>query len=142
MDYAEVQLYDAYLDTYTDLSSGVNTVSFSVDSSIPASVAVDRFQLVFDTVTLGSDAYEESSLQVYPNPVINNQLQIKGLSDFSSDSHVQLHLYDIFGREIHQQSIKTFNRDQKIKFPELSNGSYILELTSGQQYHQIHLLIK
>lgn len=103
MDYAEVQLYDAYLDTYTDLSSGVNTVSFSVDSSIPASVAGDRFQLVFDTVTLGNDAYEESSLQVYPNPVEGQRLHINGLANLASDGAVNIQVFNLLGQQVHQE---------------------------------------
>ena len=73
----------------------MNSVAFSVDAAIPESIAGDRFQLVFDEITFNIDEEEVTSLQVYPNPVTNNRLHITGLPEFSSDTEVQLQLYDI-----------------------------------------------
>jgi len=142
MDYADVQLYDAYLDTYTDLSSDTNTVSFSVDSSIPASVAGDRFQLVFDTVTLGSDAFAESPLKVYPNPVEDQRLHINGLSELVSQGSVNLKVFNLLGQEIHQELRTRVQQQETLEFSNLPSCSYLLKISSKEETQTIPFLVK
>ena len=143
MDYADVQLYDAYLDNYTDLSSGMNSLAFSVDPSVPESIAGDRFQIVFDQISLSTDEQQDkTALQVYPNPVTDHHLFIEGLQKFYASSNVQLKLFDIFGRELYKKSIKDLKKQHKIHLPDVSSGSYLLQLTSGTRTKSFNLLIE
>ncbi len=142
MDYANIQLYDNYLGIYTDLSSGVNTIPFTVDNSIPNSVAGNRFELFFDSVNLSNDDFKRNKIKIYPNPVQNQQLTISGLTEFSQNQEVNIRIYNLLGQEIYRQKLNVTSQQETIKFSKLPVGSYFLNLTSNQQSHTIPFIVK
>jgi hypothetical protein len=69
-------LYDALLQSYTQIpTNGNNTYSFGVDATNAASIATDRFQLVFNNPNLSTAEPTKALFSLYPNPA-NNQFTV------------------------------------------------------------------
>ncbi len=129
-----VYLVDNYLGTQTLLDALYYEHTFSVDESVPASVATDRFELIFDNTTLGNNSFEMAGIEVYPNPVENIVKIDKG--DFSGDWKT-LNIYDITGKQVINLDASNTDSALKIDMSSLSNGLYILKInTSNGQFQQ------
>ena len=78
----DLQLNSFLLDRYTNeyhplKSEGETRIDFSVNSSDPASIANQRFALVFqNTASAVNHVFYKNALTVYPNPVNTRQIEI------------------------------------------------------------------
>jgi hypothetical protein len=127
-----VYLHDTYLNTQTELL--INTVyNYTVDNSIPASIAIDRFSLHFTDTTLEiGDSSFSNSLRLYPNPVNGDEVTIS--MGTSSDASVNVAIYNTLGQKIMSRSFAPVNNSITIdNLSNLSNGMYFVNLTSGDQ---------
>lgn len=120
-------LLDTKTGTYTALTQGNNTYSYSVDNTDAAT----RFKIVFSTVVLSTQTVDDlAQAAVFPNPVSNRIVNITGL-DAQSDVKVQL--FTILGQEL---AIKNTNElgNGTISFElpaSVSKGTYLIKVTSG-----------
>jgi hypothetical protein len=133
-DNKTIYLLDTYLGTQTLLDNSYHEVSFSVDQSAPASIATDRFQLIFENTTLGNARFELSGIEIYPNPVQDILSINKG--NFNGEWRT-LGVYDITGKQV--LSLNNLDQDDvlDLDMSALSNGLYILKLnTSNGQYQK------
>lgn len=121
----EVFLRDNYLDEFTPLSNTGNQVSFNVNQNIEASMAPDRFEIVFAENSLGSENFNKNQLAIYPNPLKGNNLQIR-LSNTSNEAQVEI--YDMLGKQIYSVKKQPINGEVSLNNLELSNGIYILKV--------------
>jgi hypothetical protein len=135
-----VYLYDNYTDTETLLNNDVSTaVNFSVDSSIAESVATDRFELRFQTSTLGTDDFDAEGISVYPNPastILNVDFGLN-IGRFNS-----LELFDISGRLVRKQSISNQLEQTQLDVSAISSGVYLLKVSSNREQFSTKLIIK
>ena len=67
-------------DTFTgelyELEEGENFIEFTVDSSIEASVATDRFRIIFEESALSTEDNFIDDIAMFPNPLEGDQLLI------------------------------------------------------------------
>jgi hypothetical protein len=137
----EVYLSDNYTDDLHELDeNSLNTISFTVDPNVDASVAMDRFSIVFQE-TLGQENFDKLNLQLYPNPTSNNQFNI--LSPELAGKTVNMTIADLNGRIIDQQEFSNFDRLQKVT-PQtsLSTGVYLVKLESDGQQVDSKLIVE
>ncbi|MDR9401771.1 MAG: T9SS type A sorting domain-containing protein, partial [Psychroflexus sp.] len=137
----EVYLSDNYTDDLHELDeNSLNTISFTVDPNVDASVAMDRFSIVFQE-TLGQEDFDKLNLQLYPNPTSNNQFNI--LSPELAGKTVNMTIADLNGRIIDQQEFSNFDRLQKVT-PQtsLSTGVYLVKLESDGQQVDSKLIVE
>ena len=128
-----VYLVDNYLGTQTLLDVPYYEHNFSVDESVPASVATDRFELIFDNTTLGNDTFELTGIEIYPNPVKDILHLEKG--QFNGELNA-FSIYDITGKLVMSNTLE-LQSELNIDMSTLSKGLYILELnTSKGQFQQ------
>lgn len=89
-------VYDAFTQQYHQLNPQTTTFNFTVSSSVPASIAADRFKLVFRNVTLGSENFEANTF-LYPNPTSSGEFNITTRVD---NEGVVVNLYNSLGQRI------------------------------------------
>ncbi len=130
--------YDNYLDTYTELENGQNSININIDEAIAESIDSNRFKIIFDPTTLDLDNFEDSieALSIYPNPNSGKLINIKGNSDFDN---IKVNIYDQFGRLISSPSIK----QQQINFKTALNpGLYFVEFKNDNNKSTKKLIVK
>ncbi len=133
-DNKTVYLFDNYLGTQTLLDVPYYEYNFIVDESVPASVATDRFQLIFDNTTLSNYRFEMAGVEVYPNPVENILNIEKG--QFSGQINT-ISIYDITGKKVIDINDLEQENELWVDMSSLSKGLYILKLnTSNGQFQK------
>ncbi|WP_438969189.1 T9SS type A sorting domain-containing protein [Nonlabens sp.] len=123
-------LVDHYLGAETILSAGVNNLSVSFDTNIPASLDENRFSLKFENnvLTLDDSAFAKA-VQVYPNPFNGSELTIDGLI---IGEVVQINVYNMLGQEVVAfENVVSTGKETLINLNNLKNGVYLVQVTQG-----------
>jgi hypothetical protein len=136
-------LRDYYTDEKLALPNNQSTIyAFTVDPTIPGSVATDRFAIVFEEEVLSTPDLQLAQVVVFPNPVHDNTVYVAANQWSNSDTTIAL--YTIQGQRLLEQHL-TFSDSGllTIQLPELKQGIYILNLTDnkGTRFHK-KLIIK
>ena len=136
-----VYLNDNYTNSQTELVNGINHIDFTVDASIPESIAMTRFSISFENTTLSISDENFENFSVYPNPVTNQAFTIQ--TSHLTGEDVDLKLFNISGQAVMSQNLKVnSNGALNVQTSQLSSGVYILELTQGKQSYKEKLIIK
>lgn len=125
-------LEDQFTGQFTLLdSSNAMVIPFSVDDTIAASSALDRFRIVFSNVTLGlNDSALANAISLYPNPVTSNSISIQGLP---VNEIATINIYNISGQLISSQEAQTSNGGiNNLEIPSLTNGIYMVNVAVGE----------
>ena len=138
---------DTFTNTMTEIIQGgastTTTYSFTVDPNNPQSVATDRFQLVFETVTLGIGQDNVGSISIYPNPVTADELTI-ALGSNMSGQDVQVNVYNSVGQLIRSISENTGSSSMITisGMDDMANGIYFVSLKGENLEHTEKIVIK
>ena len=127
-DAIDAFVLDNYLNTTTPIDVD-QAYSFTVDANIPASIAEDRFSLIFNNTTLGVEDNEfGTNFSVYPNPTKDGLFSIttSGLS-----GEVSLEISNILGQVVQAQSLQVTGNEVNVNAQSLSSGVYLVNLTQG-----------
>jgi len=89
-------IYDAYTQQYNQINSGINSYNFTINASIPATIATDRFKIVFRNVPLGLEDFE-MNMTLYPNPTIDGVFTIKSINN---NQNTIVSLYNAIGQKV------------------------------------------
>jgi hypothetical protein len=130
---------DAYLGTQTELTDGF-VYDFTIDASIPESIAEDRFSLVFDNTTLSTtDNVFGYNFSLYPNPAPNGRFYVTtpGLSGTA-----QVTLTNVLGQQVYAQQLDIQNQEVQIHADNLSSGVYMMNLSQGEQSFSTKVIIE
>ncbi|GAK93892.1 hypothetical protein JCM19298_1229 [Nonlabens ulvanivorans] len=133
-------LIDHYTASRTDLVEGSNSIDFDVIPGDTASNDLNRFEIVFENVTLSSnDINLQADLRLFPNPVSNGQFTIQ--SDLLNGKEVQISLYNTLGQLIHDQE-STFNNKLTVKPQvQLSSGMYLVKVSTIDESATIQIIV-
>ncbi len=126
----KVFIKDAYLDTQTEVEAGIDTYSFTIDSSIEASASPFRFSFVFEDTTLSTDQFDlTTSVEVYPNPT-TNVLNVR--SKMLANQEVDVKILDVLGRSVQNLSIFVAeNATIEVNTSELQQGLYFINVSTS-----------
>ena len=141
-DDVDVYLIDNHTGDQTLMSGDSNQYSFTVDTSIPGSIAVDRFSIQFEVETFGVDDNElGSSFTVYPNPVTDDQLRI--IAPQMAGDDVKVIMYDMIGKSL-MQTKGTFesNGEMQLDIGTYQAGVYFIEVINDGKTAREKLIIK
>ncbi len=120
-------LKDNYLQIKTELTNNETTpISFSVEASNMASIAADRFSIVFERSPLGVNETVAQKLSIYPNPVRNGEffIEVPGISG----EKVQVSLFNVLGQEVYRSSnIVSANGRINVPASSLKAGVYVVK---------------
>ena len=122
-------LWDKYLDTYTALNDQ-DLINFSVDASVPESIAENRFALVFEEETMGVENQFLSDVKLFPNPVVDDYLTIQ-FSETLADVKTEIEIFSINGILVRSEVFE--NNQQRLELNNLnfSTGVYVLKIKQG-----------
>jgi hypothetical protein len=116
-------------------NAGITVVDFTIDASNPASISIDRFQLVFETVTLSVGNEIEHTISLYPNPVTAGQLNIQLGTLVSDDATVSL--FNSIGQQITAYDVQAANGNTITinGLDRLAKGVYFITVSnSGKEF--------
>ncbi|ARN79223.1 hypothetical protein BST97_15205 [Nonlabens spongiae] len=137
----EVYLVDNHLNTRVLIDqSQITNYSFDVDLSDAGSFAADRFQLEFETVTLSSgDLAFAKAVQLYPNPVTGDVLNISGLQA----GDVELTITNMLGQRVTQLKKSTTNGSVEVLGNDAFDaGVYLITIVQNGQSTTKRFIIK
>ncbi|WP_019036975.1 PA14 domain-containing protein [Psychroflexus tropicus] len=123
----QVFLKDAYLNELTEMTSSENTYAFSIDNSIPESVATDRFSLVFEPESLSTVEESLSTMSLYPNPT-QGSFSITGRD---LEQGAELEIYNMLGQQVYKQSLSGQSTIEVTDF-KANTGIYLVKLKTNQ----------
>jgi len=123
----QIFVKDNYLDALTEITSSDNTYSFAIESSIPESVASDRFSLVFEPVSLSTPEQSLVNLSLYPNPTKGN-FSISGI-DSGQDTEVKI--YNLIGQQVYTAKSSGQSTLEIADFNG-TTGVYLVKLKTNQ----------
>lgn len=124
----EVYLKDNYLNQETLLlDSDLTEVPVTVNSTIPASVAANRFSIAFRAPALGTDRPElADAFSVFPNPVSTGELFVNAATAHDAAT---VTVYNTLGQAVYSAE-RSFTANNQIAVPvsTLTAGIYILKV--------------
>lgn len=137
----EVLLIDAYLNTETVLNDDF-VYDFSVDASIPASSAYNRFKINFDVETLSTTniAFGDN-FSMYPNPTSTGKFNIQ-TQGLTSDA-IDVELFSMMGKKVFKETYpSTADGSIQVQTNQLNTGVYLVKLSQADQSFTSKLIIK
>lgn len=138
----DAYLLDKYINTATLLENGaVTNVSFTVNSTEAATIATNRFDIVFRTSLGTGESAFSNSLRVYPNPVTDNQFFIQ--LPVQEGESLSVKLVNLLGQEVYSKTLNTADGIAKIQ-PEmtLQSGIYLVNISNGTNTATKKLIVK
>ena len=140
-DNIDVYILDDYLNTQT-LIDDSQVYSFNIDSSIPESVASDRFSLIFDNTTLGvNDNSFGDNFSLYPNPTQDGLFSIK--TQNLNAKNVDISIHNLMGQQHLKQEYEVeSNGVININARDLSAGVYMIKLHQDNKNFTTKLIIQ
>ncbi|AGC77004.1 putative secreted protein (Por secretion system target) [Nonlabens dokdonensis] len=134
-------LKDRLDGSLTQLSNNQSTVySFSVDANDPLSVDANRFEIVFQNITLGigEGNLVSQAISIYPNPVLGSEFYI----DFGTITGFKtVTIYNALG-----QIVNTYSTEEtsvyELKSDALAPGMYVIEIEKDDQKFTEKLIVK
>jgi len=135
-----VYLHDKYTDTEVLLNNDAsNTYAFTVNQSNPGSIATDRFEILFQSTTLGTNDLDMQGISVYPNPA-SDILNIgfgENIGRFES-----IELFDISGKLVAKQAIGHQLQQTQLDVDTFSSGVYVLKVSSKTEQISTKIIIE
>ncbi|NMH26777.1 beta strand repeat-containing protein [Flavobacterium silvaticum] len=133
-------LQDTYLGTQTELTNdGVTDVTFEVNEADAASIAANRFNIVFEEALGTPDSEFANSVSVYPNPVTDGKFFIK----VPSGDNYTVSLVNVLGQQFTTTNVATSaNTLQVMPDKLLSSGVYMVRVTNGNVSATKKLIVK
>ncbi len=134
----EIFVQDNYLNTTTPITPD-QAYAFSVDSSIPESIAEDRFSIVFDNTTLSTTDYAFGyNFSLYPNPT-QGQFSIKTPN---LSGNVQVEINNLLGQQVFAQNLSITAQEVFVNTEDLASGIYVVKLTQKGQSFSAKLMVE
>jgi hypothetical protein len=143
--------FDAFLvDNYTGINTVLNpdsntTYNFSVDASLPMSMASDRFSVIYNNSTLGISSPENFQFLVYPNPIKASDILtiVSNNLDFSTIKSIEIN--NIQGQIIKRYKTSELNKNGnsvQLNIKSLiSKGTYLLKIIANENNYICKLII-
>jgi hypothetical protein len=128
----EPVLVDDFLNSSTVLFPNNETLfTFNVDLNNAGSFAYNRFHIEFTTTTLGNgDTAFAKAVQLYPNPIATDILNISGLRS----GKVSVTVTNLLGQQVHQITNEVSGSSTQINgFDNLNSGIHLVTLTQEGQ---------
>jgi hypothetical protein len=123
----QIFVKDNYLESLTEITSSDNTYSFAIESSIPESVASDRFSLVFEPVSLSIGEEGLANLSLYPNPTKGNF----SISGIDSGQYTEVKIYNLIGQQVYTAKSSGQSTLEITDFNG-TTGVYLVKLNTNQ----------
>lgn len=121
-------LFDKFTQTYHELTVGTTTeIPFTVDAANTASVASDRFDIVFNAPLSVDGPSAKDAFSVYPNPVSGNQFQIR----VPSEGKYAVTLSNVLGQDVRVQVQTEGDVLTVSALDQLATGIYNVTVSNG-----------
>ncbi|HET8809781.1 MAG TPA: FG-GAP-like repeat-containing protein [Flavobacteriaceae bacterium] len=134
-DNVTVYLKDDYLGIQSPLNNnGPTLINFSVDETVPASIAPNRFSIVFAVGKFSTEGFSSEGFVIYPNPVENGEFHI--VSPKLTGEELQIAMYNVLGQSVYQKAKKvSANGRTTVETHGLEAGVYLVEITyNGRKF--------
>ncbi len=126
----ETYLNDNFTNTKTPIpSSGVFYYEFDINPSIAASIANDRFNLVFKNISTGLDGISEKvNFSVFPNPSKGSFVVQSDLAD--ENENFDIELINALGQVVQTVKTSNLNSGYNLNLQNVNAGIYTIQAQS------------
>ena len=122
-------LEDTYTGELTMLENGLNTITFSVDETIDASIDATRFKIVYQAQALSTEGNDAIDFAMYPNPVTDGTLSLTATK--LAGLTVDVTITNLLGQQVIAQPVSFTGATATLtNLHNLKAGVYILSITS------------
>ena len=134
-------LLDKLTNTRTALVNDSETaVPFTVDTTVPESIAANRFDIVFENLLATSENTFENTLKIYPNPA-SDKFFVK--LPAGTDGAVNVKLVNTLGQTVYSTTGTSENGIFKVQPKNtLQSGIYMVHVSNGKNTTTEKLIIK
>jgi len=121
-------LFDKYTSTTTEIpQDGSVNYAYTVDAAVPASIAADRFKLIY-AKTLKTIDNELTGFALYPNPSQSNSFNVVVPQ---TESKVSLSVSNLLGQQLYAQNDVPSGATAKVTVSNVKTaGIYLVSLTA------------
>ncbi len=122
-------LEDIYTGELYELEDEENFIEFTVDASIEESIATDRFRIIFEENSLGTEDNFIDDIVMFPNPLEGDQLLIT--STLLQGQEVTVKINNILGQVVYDRT-RSFNGNnlEISSLATLTDGMYFVTITT------------
>lgn len=122
-------LEDMFTGEIHELEDGENFIEFTIDTSVEASSASDRFKIIFEESALTLEDAFIDDVTMFPNPLEGDQLLISSTQLRGQDVTVKIN--NLLGQNIYNQE-RSFDGDTLgvSSLSTLTNGIYFVTITT------------
>ena len=129
-------LVDNFLNTQTAITTSQAYLASFATTSNQASYSEDRFKIVFQTSALSTDDFVKS-IKLYPNPAkAGGSFYIDGITEAT------VSVYNVVGQNIPVTVMSQGNAIQVTPSASLSNGVYLVSITSQGVTKQVKWIVE
>jgi hypothetical protein len=134
-------LFDAYANKTTDIpQNGTVDYTYTVDTAIPASIAANRFKIIYTNKSLKAIDNAVSGFALYPNPAKTNSFTIVVPQSMPA---VSLTVSNLLGQKLYSQNDLQSGTTVKVDVKNVnSNGVYLVRLTSNGKTATIKWIVE
>jgi hypothetical protein len=122
-------LFDTYTNQYTEIpQDGTVNYAYNIDTSIPETIAANRFLILFSSQALSVSDVEIQEIQLYPNPAITGVFYLHVPQDIDD---LELTVYNVLGVKLYTE--RGFKAGSKVTISTSfakKQGLYFVKLTS------------
>ena len=137
--YDEVQMQFDFRQVYSSILQDWLCMSEAQSTSV-LGAAYAKLPIFKTTTPLETTKFEQNFMSIYPNPIQNNQINIKFRATFND--LVTISVYSILGAKVFENKFKVCGDTLTFSINSaLSAGTYILETISEGQKHTHKLLV-
>jgi hypothetical protein len=130
-------LEDTQAGTFTEIPIDGTTIAIPFLGIVSSILIPDnRFRIVYQS-TLGNDTHILTGVKVFPNPLVNRQLNINLGTNASTAMYT---ITNVLGQSIQTGSLE--NLQNVITLNSMSNGTYILNIIQEQKQYTTKILVK
>lgn len=141
LDGVTAYFVDAFTQTSTPLNEGLNTLNFTVDQNIEASVASHRFKITYETEMLSVENAQTIKVELHPNPVTAGQLHITASQLAGQQADIVLH--NLLGQQVYKTNVSFIANTATIKnLNNLQAGVYFVTVQNDVVSTTQRILVK
>lgn len=132
-------LHDQWLQSYTEIpQEGSVNYDFSLNNSIPASIASDRFRIVYEN-PLHSGDVDQLPFALYPNPSKQGVFDV--ILSYVPNNAV-LVIYNSLGQKVYSTILNSTNTNHITPNRPFATGVYYVKITDGNKVNSNKLIIE
>ncbi len=132
-DEVEAVLFDSHTNSQTLLEVGETIYDFSINHSVPSTLASNRFSIRFRPITFSVNVFEANPIDIYPNPVARGNNIRFNIPSNQFSSPIFVSVYNLGGKQVFTKQLNENRSQHQISTEKLLPGVYLIEFSTADK---------